>query len=89
MSSSVVRNKEVPADIQSIGLPDGARNANGLRVDKMLARIGLADSVSDATRKIKAGGVEINGVRVHDLLLPDTPAEMIVQVGEQWRRVTA
>ena len=57
-------------------------------VDKMLARIGLADSVTDATRKIKAGAVEINGVRIRDLLLGEVPAEMIVQVGKHWRRVT-
>ena len=59
-----------------------------MRVDKMLARIGLADSVTDATRKIKAGAVEINGIRIRDLVLGELPAEMIVQVGKQWRRVT-
>ena len=84
----VVRNKEVPKDIRSVSLPDGARNANGLRVDKMLAKIGLAESVTDATRKIKAGAVEINGVRVRDLVLGEVPSEMIVQVGKNWRRVT-
>lgn len=84
----VVRNKEVPSDIQSVALPDGTRNDGGLRVDKMLARIGLADSVTDATRKIKAGAVEINGVRIRDLVLGEVPAEMIVQVGKHWRRVT-
>jgi tyrosyl-tRNA synthetase len=84
----VVRNKEVPSDIQSVPLPDGTRGETGVRVDKMLARIGLADSVTDATRKIKAGAVEINGVRIRDLVLGELPAEMIVQVGKQWRRVT-
>jgi tyrosyl-tRNA synthetase len=84
----VVRNKEVPSDIQSVPLPEGTRNDGGLRVDKMLARIGLADSVTDATRKIKAGAVEINGMRIRDLVLGEVPAEMIVQVGKHWRRVT-
>ena len=60
----VVRRGEIPADIQTVPLPEGVRNATGIRVDKMLARIGLAESVSDATRKIKAGAVEINGERV-------------------------
>ncbi len=85
----VVRRHEVPADIQSVGLPDGVRNASGIRVDKMLPKIGLAESVSDAVRKIKAGAVEINGQRVHDLVLADGAAELVVQVGKNWRKVLA
>jgi tyrosyl-tRNA synthetase len=84
----VVRNKEVPVDIQSVPLPDGARNPNGIRVDKLMALVGLADSVTDATRKIKAGALEINGTRVRDLVIGNPPAELIIQVGKQWRRVT-
>jgi tyrosyl-tRNA synthetase len=89
----VVRRHEVPADIQSVSLPDGVRLSGGIRVDKMLARIGLAESVSDAVRKIKAGAVEIDGLRIHDLNLPygaDAAAgraELVVQVGKNWRRV--
>jgi tyrosyl-tRNA synthetase len=84
----VVRHKEVPVDIQSVPLPDGARNPNGIRVDKLMALVGLADSVTDATRKIKAGALEINGTRVRDLVIGNPPAELIIQVGKQWRRVT-
>jgi tyrosyl-tRNA synthetase len=58
-----------------------------LRVDKLLAKVGLADSVSEGQRKIKAGAVEINGEKVRDLVLPDPPAEMVIQVGKNWRRV--
>ena len=83
----VVRRKEVPADIQTVPLPDDVRSAGGIRVDKMLARIGLADSVSDAVRKIKAGAIEINGERIRDLALPDAPPELVVQAGKNWRRV--
>jgi tyrosyl-tRNA synthetase len=83
----VVRRHEVPADIQTVPLPEGAQTAAGIRIDKLLAKIGLAESVSDAGRKIKAGAVEINGQRMHDLLLTDVPAELIVQVGKNWRRV--
>ena len=56
-------------------------------MDKLLARIGLAESVSDAVRKIKAGSVEINGGKVKDLALPDPPSELLIQVGKNWRRV--
>ncbi len=57
----VVRSKEVPEDIPTVPLPEGVSEASGIRVDKLLAKIGLAESVSDAVRKIKAGAVEING----------------------------
>jgi tyrosyl-tRNA synthetase len=76
----VVRRHEIPAEMETVELPR-------MRIDKMLAKTGLAASVSDAVRKIKAGAVEINGQRVHDLALPEAPAEMIVQVGKNWRRV--
>ncbi len=64
----VVRQKEVPSDIQTIPVPEGTRAPNGLHVDKLIARIGLAESVSDAGRKRKAGAVEIDGVRVTELV---------------------
>jgi len=85
----VVQRHEVPAGIPTVPLPDGVRNAGGVRLDKMLAKTGLAESVSDAVRKIKAGAVEINGQRIHDLLLADAPAELIVRVGKSWRRILA
>jgi tyrosyl-tRNA synthetase len=83
----VVRRREVPEDIPCVPLPDGVRVANGIRVDKTLPKVGLADSVSDAVRKIKAGAVEINGSKVHDLVLPEPAGELVVQVGRNWRKI--
>jgi tyrosyl-tRNA synthetase len=83
----VVRRHEIPADIQTLPMPDGARAANGIRVDKMIAKAGLVESVSEAVRKIKAGAVEINGERVHDLVWPNASGELIVQVGKGWRKI--
>jgi tyrosyl-tRNA synthetase len=85
--NAVVRRKEVPEDIPTVPLPEGVRVAGGIRVDKLLARVGLTDSVTDGVRKIKAGAVEINGEKVRDLVLPDPPAELVIQVGKNWRRV--
>jgi tyrosyl-tRNA synthetase len=85
--NAVVRRKEVPDDIPTAPLPEGVRAAGGIRVDKLLARVGLADSVTDGVRKIKAGAVEINGEKVRDLVLPDPPAELVIQVGKNWRKV--
>ncbi len=63
-----VRQKEVPADIPVVPLPDGVMGPAGLHVDKLVARIGLVESVTEAGRKRKAGAVEINGTRVLDVV---------------------
>jgi tyrosyl-tRNA synthetase len=86
----VVQRKEVPSDVPVLALPDGVLAANGIgiHVEKLIARIGLAESVADASRKRKAGAVEINGRRVSELVIPAEGAELLVQVGKNWRRVT-
>jgi tyrosyl-tRNA synthetase len=58
-----------------------------LRLDKLLARVGLAESVSDAVRKLRAGSVQINGEKVKEVLLKNAPTELLIQVGKNWRRV--
>ena len=84
----VVQRKEIPSDIPTVPLPDGVRGPNGLHVEKLIARIGLADFVSDASRKRKAGSIEINGIRVTELVIPAPDKELLIQVGRNWRRVT-
>lgn len=85
----VVRQKQVPTDIQTVHLPDDVKTVDGIRIDKLLAKIGLADSVSDAVRKLKAGAVAINGWRlgIHDLIYKED-GDLTIQVGKNWRRVT-
>lgn len=84
----VVRQKETPSDLKTVPLPEGVAVANGVHVDKLLARLGMAESVSDAGRKRKAGAVEINGQRIADLVYPTAGlSELLVQAGKQWRRV--
>lgn len=85
----VVRQKETPTDIQTVPLPDGVRGPNGLNVEKLIARVGLADSGTDASRKRKAGAIEINGQRVTELVIAPVEGELLIQVGKHWRRVTA
>ena len=84
-----VRQKEVPFDIKTLVLPEGVLGPNGVHVEKLLARTGLAESGSDASRKRKAGAIEINGTRVTDLVYPVAGLnELVIQVGKAWRRVT-
>jgi tyrosyl-tRNA synthetase len=80
----VVSAGEVPADIRTVRL-DGSV----LRLDKVLAKVGLAGSVTEATRKIKAGAVEIDGQKVTALIQLQSPGEYVVRLGRNWRRVIA
>jgi tyrosyl-tRNA synthetase len=84
-----VRQGLEPADTETVDVPENARTDKGLRIDKLLAGAGLADSVSDAVRKLKAGAVEINSVIHKDLLLADSPALLVIRVGKKWKRVRA
>jgi tyrosyl-tRNA synthetase len=84
----VVRQREIPEDIPTVPLPEGVSKDGTIRLDKLLAKIGLAESVSDGLRKIKAGAVEVNGERVKELGMPIPAGDLLIQVGKHWRRVT-
>jgi tyrosyl-tRNA synthetase len=84
----VVRQKEAPAAIEATPMPEGVAGPNGIHLDKLIAKIGLADSVSDARRKREAGAVEINGQRVKELVIPVSGRELLIQVGRKWKRVS-
>jgi tyrosyl-tRNA synthetase len=82
-----VRQGLEPADTETLDLPAAAVTEKGIRVDKLLAAIGLAESVTDATRKLKAGAVEINGQTHKDLLLTGAAGTLVVRLGKKWKRV--
>jgi tyrosyl-tRNA synthetase len=86
---------EVPANIertevQSNGLK-GIRLQDGswpVRLDKLLARCGLADSVSDASRKIKQKAVSIDGRTETRLEVPlPLPTDLVIRVGRKLKKV--
>jgi tyrosyl-tRNA synthetase len=83
----VVRQGGVPVDMPTMPVPEGVWVDGGIRVDKLLAKIGLAESVSDGVRKIKAGAVEINSRKITELVLRDPGPELVIQVGKNWRKV--
>jgi tyrosyl-tRNA synthetase len=82
-----VRQGLEPTDTETLPLPAEAITDKGVRVDKLLARIGIVSSVSEATRKLKEGAVEINGERYNDLLLPHAPDLLVIRLGKKWKRV--
>jgi tyrosyl-tRNA synthetase len=84
----VYGKKEEPADMPIVDFPEAANwPRQRMRVDKLLAKIGLAESVSDGVRKINAGAVKIDGERVVGVLWPKPLAPFTVQVGRNWRKV--
>ena len=84
----VVRQREVPSDIETVDLPDDLKVDGYIPVDKLLARIGLAESVSDAARKRKAAAVVIDGQKQVEPKYPRNPGAILtIQVGKKWRRV--
>ncbi len=82
-----VRQGLEPADTETVDLPAEASTEKGIRIDKLIAKIGLADSVSDAVRKSEAGAVEINGVVSKDRFVPDKAGLLVIRVGKKWKRV--
>ena len=79
-------------DLRSItpGLAEVGRSSDPLpvKLDKLLAHSGLAESVSDGSRKIKQKAVRINGeVITRPLLEVHLPVELTVRAGRLLRRV--
>jgi len=84
----VVRQREIPSEIETATLPDDLRVDGTLSDDKLLARIGLAESVSEAARKRKAGAVSIDGVKhLEPKFAYYTGSVYTIQVGKKWRRL--
>jgi tyrosyl-tRNA synthetase len=82
-----VRQGLEPADTETVDLPPAVVTEKGIRLNKLLALIGLADSATDAERKLKAGAVEINGEIHKDLLLTGASGTLVVRLGKKWKRV--
>jgi tyrosyl-tRNA synthetase len=49
----VVRQRESPSDIETVRLPDEFRADGQVSIDKLVARLSLAESVSEAARSAR------------------------------------
>jgi tyrosyl-tRNA synthetase len=84
---------ETPENVERVvvAYPEVAasgRDGHAVKLDKLLARCGLADSVSDASRKIKQKAVRVDGEVKTELILPvQLPTELLVRVGRNIRKV--
>ncbi len=73
----------VPDDVEEVTLPEAS-----LRLDKLLARVGLAESVSDAARKLKQKAVKLNGeLKVDPVSMIDLTLPLTLQVGRKLKKV--
>ena len=78
-----------PVDVQVLGRENGLKIAIPVRVDKLLAEAGLAESASDGGRKLKQGAVEIDGEIVvrPKIAVPSPPRPLTVRVGRVMKLV--
>ncbi len=76
--------EEVPVAAAEAGWTESNRQ---VRLDKLLVRLALADSGTDATRKLKQGSVRIGGepVSTPHLSVDQLPATLVFRVGKRIR----
>jgi tyrosyl-tRNA synthetase len=80
---------EVPEDVETVRVPFAEVAKDGVvKLDKLVARCGMADSVSDALRKIKAKAVRINNeVHAEQTAKLKAGEEVTLRVGRLMKRV--
>jgi tyrosyl-tRNA synthetase len=73
----------VPEEVEQVDIAE-----TSMRIDKLLARVGLADSGTDAVRKLKQGAVKVSGSAISDPTAKiDLSGEVVVQVGRKMKKV--
>ena len=84
---------EVPDDVELVGIAyrdvavTGEQHA--VKLDKLLARVGMAASVSEGLRKVKQNAVRIDGQVHSDPILPvNLPATLTLRVGRLLKKVS-
>jgi tyrosyl-tRNA synthetase len=88
--SKQFQKDEVPENLEEvkISLAELGAAGNSVKLDKILAKAGLAESASDAQRKIKSGAVKIDGNQHKELFLKtDGGAELVIRVGRLMKKV--
>ena len=82
--------REVPDSIEEVDVAVELTADGKVRLDKLLAKVGLADSVSDAVRKLKQKAVRVNGEQViAPAVAIDITSPFTLQVGRKIKKVRA
>ncbi len=76
--------EEIPVEAAEFGWTETHRQ---VRLDKLLVRLGLADSATDAARKLKQGSVRVEGETFSAPYLPvsATGTSLVLRVGKRMR----
>jgi tyrosyl-tRNA synthetase len=82
-----VRQGLEPDDTETVDLPEQAKSSSGVRLDKLLAALAMVPSVTEASRRIKAGAVEVNGAICKELVLNGVSGIVPIRAGKKWKRV--
>jgi tyrosyl-tRNA synthetase len=79
------QKNEVPDDVEEVTVEESK-----MRLDKLLAKVGLADSVSDAVRKVKQKAVKVNGeVSADPAAQIEINQPLTLQAGRKIKKVRA
>ncbi|HEY3929000.1 MAG TPA: tyrosine--tRNA ligase [Candidatus Koribacter sp.] len=91
--SKQFQKKEVPDELEEIAINAADLGVDGtaqIRLDRLLHRAGLAESATDAGRKLKANAVKVDGetVSAPHIAVNGLPASWVIRVGKRMKRVT-
>ena len=79
---------EVPDDIEEVFMAVELTQSGQVRLAKLLEKVGLAESVSDATRKLKQNAVKVNGSVISEPIAAlDLNGPITLQVGRKIKKV--
>ena len=82
------QKNEIPDDVEEVEVTVDRTPDGKVRLDKLLAKAGLAESVSDAVRQLKQRAVKVNGeVKTDPVVTLETSEPMTLQVGRKIKRV--
>ena len=80
---------EVPEEVEevAVALAD-VGTTEAIRLDKLIALCGLAESVADAQRKIKQGAVKVDSAAAGEtrIAAPALPATLMLRVGRKMKK---
>jgi tyrosyl-tRNA synthetase len=88
-SGEPISPRNAPPDVHILAEDSELQSATVIRIDKLLAVSGLADSASDGGRKVKQGAVEIENETISKpkLAVPIPARPLVVRVGRSIKQV--
>jgi tyrosyl-tRNA synthetase len=93
--SKQFQRDEVPENVEEMSVPFSevaSKEGDSIRLDKLLVRVGMAQSVSEAGRKIKERAVRVDGVVATVPAIPrksgNSETILTVRLGRKIKKIT-